>query len=165
MLGTNFFRVAGLESQFAAPPLCRHDPATPEPTETTGWTPKAAAAAEAARPVVWSAPAATTVEAAATVEESAAVAASGRHAVPSWLVVFVAVAGGAGLVGLTYIAGQKRGAKASAGRWAGYTGAWAGAWWPKAFVTAGAAGAAADEEGIPYRLQNGDAPLLAGDDK
>ena len=29
VLGTNFFRVAGLEAKFAAPPLCRHDPDTP----------------------------------------------------------------------------------------------------------------------------------------
>jgi len=39
VLGENFFRVAGLASRFAAPPLCRSDPSTPRPTTTAGWKP------------------------------------------------------------------------------------------------------------------------------
>ena len=37
------FRVAGLASRFAAPPLCRSDPSTPRPTTTAGWKPGAIA--------------------------------------------------------------------------------------------------------------------------
>jgi len=47
VLGTNFFRVASLETTFAAPPLCRHDPDTPTQTTTVGWKPGDAAAATA----------------------------------------------------------------------------------------------------------------------
>ena len=43
VLGENFFRVAGLASRFAAPPLCRSDPSTPRPTTTAGWKPGAIA--------------------------------------------------------------------------------------------------------------------------
>jgi len=42
VLGSNFFRVAGLETKFAPPPLCRHDPDKPSATVTEGWKPNVA---------------------------------------------------------------------------------------------------------------------------
>merc|ERR1712087_823802 len=39
VLGSNFFRVAGLESIFSPPPLCRHDPDVGMTTVTKPWMP------------------------------------------------------------------------------------------------------------------------------
>ena len=134
VLGTNFFRVAGLESKFAAPPLCRHDPTEPQATQTDGWTPKAATA----NAMIQSAVATTTLAATPSAETAPSYSMpQANGAVPSsssWMVAVVAVAGATGLFGLIRFVGRKKRASKLAA-----------------------------EEGIPYRLQRGDAPLLANE--
>ena len=144
VLGTNFFRVAGLETTFAAPPLCRHDPETPTNTGTKGWRPE--------KLVVDTPPANAMVAAIAAPGSSTADDATPKSA-RSWIAAFMVVAGGASLVGLVYVTGKKTKAADAKGGWGLHSAsAVVGeALWPKA----------AEEEGMAYRLQTGDAPLLA----
>lgn len=128
VLGANFFRVAGLETKFAPPPLCRHDPEKATATATVGWTPAAAGVAVAATPVVTTAAVA---QPAAQPASNVLVLSAPSGSATSF---FLAVASAAGLaVGLVYLAGVRQGARA------------------------------AEKEGLPYRLQTGDAPLLANE--
>jgi len=131
VLGTNFFRVAGLESTFAAPPLCRHDPDAPASTQTKGWTPANAAVEEVSRQQPFAV--ATVVDASSSTSTHRSTADADPHptSVSSWLVGFVLVAGAAGLAGMLYITGRTTRAKAG------------------------------NAEAMPYRLQTGDKPLLA----
>jgi hypothetical protein len=106
VLGTNFFRVSGLESTFKAPPLCRHDPNTPAATQTVGWTPAMAAVGTSSQQ-----PAAVNTLVRADSATLASATPSAGGATPSWITPFVVVAGAAGLAGLMYLAGLKQGAK------------------------------------------------------
>ena len=98
VLGANFFRVAGLETKFAPPPLCRHDPDKAMSTATVPWKPTTAMAVME------------------TKEAKAQPSVYTLQASPSWsataFVVAVAVASGL-IVGLVYVAGLKHGVKAA----------------------------------------------------
>lgn len=131
VLGTNFFRVAGLETKFQPPPLCRHDPVTPEPTSTVGWTPTRATVIEQVSNQAAAVPVLNAIARAPTSSMPSS-AESAANSPSSWNVIAIAVgvAAAMGLLGLMYVAGLKHGAKG------------------------------ASEEGLAYRLQTGDAPLL-----
>jgi len=132
VLGTNFFRVAGLETKFQPPPLCRHDPETPESTTTIGWTPTRATVIEQAATQPAAMPMLNEITRTPTSSMPSSADPAPAAASPVWNVIAIAVAVAAalGLLGLMYVAGLKHGAKG------------------------------ASEEGLPYRLQTGDAPLL-----
>ena len=117
VLGTNFFRVAGLATQFAAPPLCRNDPDTPLPTATVGWKPGAAVATTMQTPTTIS----TLGTAPARVDardgaETASVTSLGRLGVPSQAVVPLMLLAVMLLAGLVYRVGVTQGQKSAVDR-------------------------------------------------
>ena len=163
VLGTNFFRVAGLESKFAAPPLCRHDPETPSKTDTKGWTPPRATVEAATANAVAQSASPTTLVASSATAATATTEDTMPKAPPSWIAPFVVVASGAGLIGLLYVTSKKKGAADAKGGW-GLRAAAAVAGEAALSLTQDLWAdnkAAAEEEGMAYRLQTGnDAPLL-----
>ena len=113
VLGTNFFRVAGLATQFAAPPLCRNDPDTPLPTATVGWKPGAAVATTTQTPTTITMLGAPAREDARDGAETASVTSLGRLGVPSQAVVPLMLLAAMLLAGLVYRVGVTQGQKSA----------------------------------------------------
>ena len=114
VLGHNFFKVANLETQFAPPPLCRHDPAKAAPTATVGWRPSATTAVElaSATPAALS----TLIDYVSRVPAPASALPGGalQTTAPSWqpLAMLVPAALVLAVASLTYYLGRKQGREA-----------------------------------------------------